>query len=711
MLPAVLRCFVAHRCLLLVLPLLMVACRKKKVRPPPPPPDAVAVKSIDFDGNGRVGSGHSDFNLRTAMDQKDNMRFWWLKPRERMVFLDRDTLELDAWRLETWYAHQGYFDAIFRGWDVEKVSDGQRYVLFWRPDRPDSVRIHGTLEERAPSTVRSVKYQGMKAIGGPLLSSIQRSAPLQEGAVFNLDAMKSSETMALDQLQERSFAHATVRTEVDVYPGEKAVDVVFQADLGPSCEFGEITIEYVGSASKSQELVAEKLIRDEITIEPGKPYRVSELGKTQRRLFGLGVFSLVNVIPDLSNPDSDVVPVTISLSPSKYQQLKTGAGVQVESGKQDVHVSANYGHVNLFNKLVRLSWDNRLGYAWLFQLDEVVEGQAENALNTSGVTVDSTLNLTIPRVPKRGWDFNNQFRFEQGVEQGYRFRSPSWSPSIRGQLTQEFSVEFGYSLSYFEYIELQIDPADFESQLASLDFREKYLLAYVRQQVTYDSRNDFFAPTRGQYGIYSFQEAGKFLGSDFNYLKATADHRVYRSLNRILPDSLTGALAFRLGGGIVEPYGSGVQASVPYQQRLYLGGANDVRGWTQNQLGPYICDTDAVSTECTGAIGENQVADQIIPIGGLVSAHATAETRLYTRDGYGFVVFYDTGMVWTNRKEVWDPSREGLPLALQPSAGGGVRYLLDFAAIRLDIARRLGDEPMFNKLPYWNFHFSLSEAF
>jgi outer membrane protein insertion porin family len=682
------------------------------VRPPPPPPDAEAVKSIHFDGNGAIGSGRSDFNLRGAINQGENPRLWWLKPRQRRVFLDRETLELDAWRLETWYAHQGYFDATFRGWDVERVSEGKRTVLFWRPDNPASVRIRGEIQERDASLVREVKYKGMKAIGGPLLTSIRSAAPLQAGAPFNLDAMKSSEAMAVDQLQERSFAYATIATDVNVYPAEKAVDVLFQAELGPSCTFGEVTLEYVGSASKDQDLIDEALILGEVTITEGRPYRVSELSKTQRRLFGLGVFSIVNVIPDLSDPESSVVPVHISIAPSKYQQLKTGAGVLVEGGKQDVHVSADYAHVNLFNSLVRMNFDNRLGYATLIQFDELAEGELENATTTSGVTVDSSVNFLVPRVPKRGWDLNNKFRFEQGVEQGYRFRSPTWSPSLRGQLSQELAIEFGYSLSYFKYLELEIERADFDNPLASLDFREEYLLAYLRQQITYDSRNDFFAPTRGQYGIYSVSQAGSFLGSDFNFIKATADHRIYRSLNKFLPDNLRGALAFRLGGGIIETYGNDpVKASVPYQERLYLGGANDVRGWTQDQLGPYICDPSAAAVDCIGTLGVNQAADEIIPIGGLVKGHATAELRLYTTDGYGIVAFYDTGMVWANRAEVWDPSREGLPLALQPSAGGGVRYLLDFAAVRFDVAFRLGDEPMFNQLPGWNFHFSLSEAF
>lgn len=674
-------------------------------------PDAVRVKHIGFDGNGTVGTGRSDYNLRTAMQQPQSKRFAWLL-KSRRTYLDKDTLELDAWRLETWYAHNGYFDATFRGWDVETIRPGgDRAVLFWRPPKNAVVRVHGLVEEREPSMVRSVDYVGMDIIGKPLLASIRRSAALQEGATFNVDAMKSSEAAATAELQERSYAHAKVTTKVDVYPGEKAVDVVFEAETGPSCTFGEVTVQYVSGAAKEQRLVAEKLIRDEITIAKGRPYRVSELGKTQRRLFGLGVFSVVNVIPDLSDPNAEVVPVTVSLAPSKYQQLKVGAGVLLESGKQDVHASIDYGHVNLFNSLVRMNWDNRVGYAALVQLDEIAEDGVESVSETAGPTVDSSLNFTIPRVPSRKWNVNNEVAYELGVEQGYRFQSPSWTPSLRGQVTREVALEFSYNLVYFQYIDLQIDPSDFDSPLASLDFREKYLLTYLKQQFTYDDRNDVFAPTRGQYGIYSLSEAGHFLGGDFNYIKAQVDHRLYLSTSKLLPDSMRGALALRGGGGIIETYGSGARASVPYQERLYLGGANDVRGWVQNQLGPYICDPESVPQGCTGELGTQQVSDEIIPIGGLVKLSGSVETRFYTHAGYGFVLFTDLGMVWTNRGSVFDPDREGLPLALQPSVGGGVRYLLDFAAVRLDVARRMGDEPMFALQPRWNFHFSLSEAF
>ena len=78
---------------------------------------------------------------------------------------------------------------------------------------------------------------------------------------------------------------------------------------------------------------------------------VSELSKTQRRLFGLGVFSIVNVIPDLSDSSSNVIPVHISIAPSKYQQLKTGAGLLFEGGK---HMASSH---ELFQLVQERVWN------------------------------------------------------------------------------------------------------------------------------------------------------------------------------------------------------------------------------------------------------------------------------------------------------------------------------------------------------------------
>jgi translocation and assembly module TamA len=514
--------------------------------------------------------------------------------------------------------------------------------------------------------------------------------------------------MILATLQERSYAFATVEAKAEVRPSDKQVDVTVTADLGPSCKFGKVTISHLGSPDLVR--VPDELIRNELDVKDGQPYRASSLAKTQRRLFGLGVFSVVNVIPDLENAEGAVVPVRIELARSKYRQIKVGTGILLESGKQDVHVSGDFQHVNLFNKLVRLDFENTLGYTTLVQLDQVTEDGIEEVLSTSGPTVLSTLSFSVPGVPTRGWRVGNDLSFEMGVEQGYRYASQEVSPNITAQLSKKISVSASYHFQLFQYIDLQLSEDEFRKTPLGLDFREKYVLTWLGQTFTYDSRNDPMVPTRGRYGIYEIAEAGTWTGGDFNFMRLRMDQRAYWSLVSFLPRGMRGALAIRGGGGLAHPYGEETAASVPYRERLYLGGSGDVRGWVRNHLGPYICDPEA-GVDCIGTPGNTQGGDTILPIGGLVSLFGSLETRFYFVGDYGFVLFLDAGNAWADLDGVWDPSQSGLPIHLLPSTGLGARYISPIGAIRFDLARRLDQEPMYALEPRWGVHFSLSEAF
>ena len=677
-------------------------CAKQAPADPLAPP---VVDSITLEGNGRAWSGHSDFTLRAAMESEQSPPFSrWIRPGTRRTFLDKEVLELDAWRIESWYANQGYFDAVVQGWEVRTTRAGTPF-LWWDP--PARVDVVGTVAPGAPSLVRAVKTVGMERLGGPLLAALRDKMPVQEGAAFLSADLAATEDIVREELFERGFAFATVSATAEVFPKDHAVDVLIKAELGPSCKFGPVTISHLGSAKL--ERVPDALIRAELEVEEGRPYRVSDISTTQRRLFGLGVFSVVNVIPMLDQAQGDRVPVRVELGRSKYRQLRTGAGLLLESGKQDVHVSADFQHVNLFNRLLRLDVQNQVGYTTLVQIDQVTEDGLDEVLSTSGPTVVSDLVLSLPHWPVRSWRAASSFSFEMGVEQGYRFATPQWSPSLSGQLSDRLSLTGSYQLQLFQYLDLQLDESEFRRTPLGLDFRERYLLTTLRQQLTYDSRDDLFVPTRGRYGLMELTEAGRWLGGDFNFIRVKGDQRFYFSLRRLLPDGLRGALALRLNGGFIQPYGDEQYASVPYAERLYLGGSGDVRGWVRNHLGPYICDPES-GIECIGTPGVEQVAAEILPIGGLVSAASTAEVRVYAGD-YGGVAFLDLGNAWTTLDQLWDPSLQGLPLRLLPSVGGGLRYLSPIGAVRLDLAWRLDNEPMFSKEPGFGAHFSLSEAF
>ena len=147
-----------------------------------------------------------------------------IRPRQRKVLLDEDTLVLDAWRLEVWYAHRGHFDAKFRGWTLDFVRTRASRGL-WK--KPRAVRVRGVVDPGPAYVVSSLQVEGVEKLGGPFLARLLEEAPLREGETFSLDALNETVALAERLLLDRSYAYVDVTPQVDVRPKQgKVVEVV-----------------------------------------------------------------------------------------------------------------------------------------------------------------------------------------------------------------------------------------------------------------------------------------------------------------------------------------------------------------------------------------------------------------------------------------------------------------------------------------------------
>ena len=724
------------------------------------PPRECAVRKIRFDNNGSALQGTSDYSVRAAMEQGRSKRFTFIAPQQRRVFLDLDVLQVDGWRIETWYAHNGYFDAKFLGWNIEILDEGGGFL---RPNRPPTVRLTGRIEEGVPSMLGSIDgadgdaivWEGWESLGKgarPLLSQLEASSELETGSRFSLSAVKTTESSVVARMQEQSYARTTVSSAVEVWPEEQIATVRFSGDLGPDCMFGPVEIN--GDFG-----IAQALVLAEVSFEEGDAFRASKLAETRQRLFALGIFSVVNVIPVLDSTEhpDDIIPIRIDLMERKYRQLKLGGGLLLESGQQGTHVSAELSHANLFNRLVKLTFANRLGYSVISDVsidglvDEFTDTGVDEevlAINSQGVVGETTVNLLVPRFPADRYQVELDVGFERGVEQAYQFDNPSISPSISWSPKGPWRFKLAYELEYLRYFNYAVDLSDLLDPRLGLDFTNPYLLSSVSETVIYDSRNDPVNVRSGTYAILGLTEAGGPFGGQFSFIRLSADYRRYASLLDIAGISIggkslrrrwnwrpLGAFAGRMAGGIIFPYGD--NSSVPYAERLYLGGGNDVRGWTNNYLGPYIIenceagdgrgwsmgrDSDVTLVEaCSSESGARPSSgEDILPIGGTISGQLGIEYRRYFQDTYGVVLFLDSGMVWDERADLMEDWQDltsnwagwmSRDTILAPTVGVGGRYKSPVGPARLDVAYRLSDDPRFIHEPRIAVHFALAEAF
>ena len=672
------------------------------------------VRKVSFEGNGSGLSGRGDAALRAAIAHPKPRSSWLLWKKK--VELDEKALEEDKLRIANWYADHGYFDAQLVRWDIKEVrkAHGTKSAV---------VKVIGIVEEKEPSAVTSLEWEGLDDIARPIADRIERDAPLREGKIFTAADYDLALAESKNRLQNQSFAYADVKGHVEVTPSQHAVAVKITVDPGPPCTFGDVTIE-------GGEHVPERKIRNKIILETGEAYKLADVAATERSLYGMKVFSGVDAEPDLETK-STVIPITIKLKPRDPREIRIGGGVDISSGRQEVLGSVEFEHNNLFHQLVQLDSHAKAGYAIVGnQISDLTDGIPETDL-WGGPVVDLLAGLTFPQVPGPVWQLRLEGQFEENVEEAYRYITPSFRPSITGQIAKHWTLSLGYEYEYLEYIQPQFE-VESDEQLPLDIALGHYTNTTLSQTLSWDTRNDLIRTTSGGLRSITLIEASQYLGGDFNYLGVLPDLRGYLSLRRIFPRAPAfTVLATRFAGGWLEPVGGGDAAYIPYGERLKLGGSNTVRGWSADHLGPYQCSTESgvacMNPDPPAAPTESPtyeslgVDDEDIPdgyesedyvdtvaVGGLVSFFMSFELRKYWSN-FGAVVFSDIGMVWA------DPSYiSQVPLA--PSVGTGFRYQTPVGAIRFDIAARLNDIPMFYNeplilgLPLW-FHFALGEAF
>ena len=115
----------------MILWLLVSACAPKSYS---------TISRIRFEGNGHPFSLTNNQNLRSAMAQKDVAWLETLRQGEDVPRYDPMMLQLDAWRIENWYAQHGYINAKVVGWSVYAKPN-----RFWR--RHQRLVVTGIVEE------------------------------------------------------------------------------------------------------------------------------------------------------------------------------------------------------------------------------------------------------------------------------------------------------------------------------------------------------------------------------------------------------------------------------------------------------------------------------------------------------------------------------------------------------------------------------------
>jgi outer membrane protein insertion porin family len=349
---------------------------------------------------------------------------------------------------------------------------------------------------------------------------------------------------------------------------------------------------------------------------------------TKKRLDNLGYFEKVETYPE----DTGVAgrkDLTIQVQEKRTGSLNFGVGFSTIDELVGF-VEMSQGNFDLLN------WPGFTGAGQKFRF----------RIQYGNTRKDVTLSLTEPYFLDQRLSLGGELFFREAdyLSNVYTQRNYGFSLEVRKALARFTSASLGYMLQRIELF--NVAPSASSAILLEQGQTTK---SQVTAGLQYDTRDNPFITRTGHRIAFTPYVAGGFLGGSEQIVGFSLEGRQYFHLWKDSILLISGQFAS------VDTWGDGTRVHI--YDRLFLGGSNDLRGFTYRDVSP---------RDITGE-----------PLGGQSLASVTVEYTVPIIEKARFAMFYDSGFV---NRSPWDFSTSDYVSDI----GVGLRLDLPIGPLRID---------------------------
>jgi outer membrane protein insertion porin family len=459
------------------------------------------------------------------------------------------------------------------------------------------------------------------------------------GAVYNISLLREDILNVTEKFSEKGFAYADVNPRASVDDQTRVVDLNIQIDLGQKIYVGKINV--IGNTR-----TRDNVIRREFRFKEGELFNSKKLKRSKQRINNLGFFESVKI--DTHRGDTPgVIDVDATVTERPTGSISFGAGF---SSVDKVIFNASIAQDNVFGtgRKVNLSFD------------------------ISARKTNFDIQLTEPRI------------FDSDVSAGislFNRRSDFFSFDTRSQggglsLGKNFSETDWGGVNY-RFSKVKV--SDVVNPTSTLK-NETQNTSRIGATFIRDSRDNFLNTTQGWRHVVRLEFAGSFLGGA-DFYKTGYEITYYHKLIGKLVGAVHGAINFAEGYNDEE---------LPSFERYFMGGANSLRGFTIQEVGPL------------DVVGD--------PLGGEQSLLFNLELQYPLTEGFRLFAFYDRGNVYGGGSgdNISSTDTSFNLNKMRESVGGGIRFFSPFGPIALAYGIKLDQRTGESS---GEFHFSAGNAF
>ena len=502
------------------------------------------LRGINFEGGQR-------FSYRELIGLMNIKGFW----QNTSAPLDPDVIRTGVDSIKAKYQAAGFWDVVVRDRPPSRDRD------------TGSAQLTIAITEGEQRVLGSIQVQGAKFLDpGELLrlpeedGALSIDVPLDRSALFKLQ--QSIKTKYF----EAGFLYADVKLDMSFRAERKKilVDVVVEVFEGKRVKIGNISVAGL-ARTKS------KVVMRELRFETGDWYDPGKITDSRRALVGLGLFRSVQILPLDRNALADEDPeldILVDVREGKAGTVSFGPGWSLGDGYR-FNTEATYSNIGGVGRQVSV----RAGFTQ--ELRQVAIGSSTLVGRNIGA------GYVEPYIFDQPFDFtisaNNQARSTESAWEISRAGEVALTRKLRWLgASSHASLFYGQKLTRQESGEIQKSP------LLSDDVR----VGFVGIRANIDKRNDPTWPTRGYTLIPELSLARFDLGGELRYLRSDIGYARYFGFGSRFVLALGASLTTFHD---VERRGEDRSLDLlPPSERLYVGGADTVRGFRERSLGPIV---------------------------------------------------------------------------------------------------------------------------
>lgn len=610
----------------------------------------VKIDAVNFIGNDSIKARR----LRKEMETKKWSWISWLMGTGR---LKDDQFDEDLDKLRDFYKEEGFLD----------VRIAEDKITFDYP-KPDKLVITIRVEEGRQYRVGDIIFTGNKLFPEQLLRFIPRQ---RKGAIFKPSLLDKDSESVEDFYGRAGYLPPDTRVRLVRKPNLETgnIDVEYQITEGEKIQVESIKIE---GNTKTKSIV----ILRELVLGPGDVFDSVRMKISKLRLENTRFFEEPVNVTDESTNIPGRRTLKISVQEARTGNLTFGAGFS-SLERAVVFAEVTQSNFDLFNRRSFFQGDGqkfRLRFQIGSQSSELIMAFEEPYFLERELATGFQLYRTTS-------DYNSSYYEEirTGGEIYARKRLFNW---LESRLSYTYEV-------------VDIDHVDPRAPITFRLLEGETTTSRVGLILTQDTRDKLISTTRGHYTSLNLDLAGGPMGGDNHY------YRVELRGSKFFPiaEFQEQVIAIIARTGVVDSFGDSNKPQfrtvtdpttgspvtfgpfvpgVPFYDRYFLGGPNDLRGFEFRDVGP------------KDEFGE--------PLGGGTYGFFSIEYSFDLVKPVRMAFFYDAGFV---NEDAYDFS----PLSYNDNFGVGIQLFVAGAPLRLDFGIPLTSDRFNKKGNQFNFSF------